>query len=82
VAALASLMMGRTNDAIRPIVVSVTKDDRGRCDHRRHATASAVPAAPPSRSAANAMLITGMRVNSSSKTSVISIGTPAARAAT
>src|SRR4051812_39019332 len=81
VAVLASLKIGKANEAIRPIVVRATNHDRGRRDHRWHAAANAVPATPPSRSAAKAMLITGMRANSSSKTSVSSIGTPAARAA-
>src|SRR5262245_51348488 len=81
VAVLASLVMGRANEAIRPVIANVRKDDRGRLVHRRHAAASAVPAAPPSRRAAHAMFITGIRAKWSSNTSVSSIGTPAARAA-
>jgi hypothetical protein len=82
VAVLASLVMGSAKDAMSPAIASATKYDRGRLVHRRHAAASAVPAKPPSRRAAHAMFITGIRANWSSNTSVSSIGTPAARAAT
>src|SRR5262249_25021845 len=82
VAVLASLVMGRANETMRPVIASVTKDDRGCLVHRRHAVASAVPATPPSRRAPHPMFVTGIRANLSSNTSVSSIGTPAARAAT
>ncbi|TDB87902.1 hypothetical protein E1264_13130 [Actinomadura sp. KC216] len=48
VAVVPSLMMGRTKEAMRPINVSATDDDRGRLAHRRHAAA---PATAPAHQA-------------------------------
>src|SRR6266508_6717367 len=51
VAVLASLVMGRAKEAMRPVIASATKYNRGRLVHRRHAAASAVPATHSGRAA-------------------------------
>jgi DNA-binding MarR family transcriptional regulator len=65
---LASLVIGSAKDAMSPAVANARKYGRGRPAHLRQAAASRVPATPPSRRAAQAMFIIGMRANRSSNT--------------